>query len=275
MTSQQLAHGDAPKTSTASGCRFVRVDDRGHTRILVIDNSPVNALHPDVADEIRHCVNEADADSAVRSLILTGEGRCFVAGGDIRYFVGLTGKGAEDMALIVQKMQRGLQAARMPVIAAVNGHALGGGCELMMACDIAIADERALIGVTEVRLGLIPGAGGTRMLTSFLPLGTAKRLLFTGDRLSARDAQSLGLVDQVVASGTALQAALDLAERINSAGPLAVEAAKRAIGFGIQKSLDEGHQNEAAIFGGLFETDDHREGIAAFLERRPARFRRS
>lgn len=275
MTGQQLAHGVVPKTSAASGCRFVRAEDRGHTRILLIDNPPVNALHPDVADEIRHCVNEADRDGDVRSLVLTGEGRCFVAGGDIRYFVGLTGKGAEDMALIVQKMQRGLQAARMPVIAAVNGHALGGGCELMMACDIAIADERASIGVTEVRLGLIPGAGGTRMLTSFLPLGTAKRLLFTGDRLSARDAQSLGLVDQVVAPGTALQAALDLAERINSAGPLAVEAAKRAISFGMQKSLDEAHQNEAAIFGGLFETDDHREGIAAFLERRPAKFRRS
>jgi enoyl-CoA hydratase len=254
------------------GLQFIRVADHEHTKIITINNPPVNALHPDVADEIRFCINEIDDNKNVRSVVVTGEGKCFVAGGDIRYFVGLTAKGAEDMALIVQKMQRGLQTCRVPVIAAVNGHALGGGCELMMSCDIAIADERAQIGITEVRLGLIPGAGGTRMLTSYLPLGTAKRLLFTGDRLTAEEARALGLVDKVVPPGAALTEALSLASRINSVGPLAVEAAKRSVNFGLQKSYDEGHQHEAAIFSRLFETDDHREGIAAFLERRPARF---
>ena len=252
---------------------FIRVTDHERTKVITINNPPVNALHPDVADEIRVSINEIDNDREVRSVVLTGEGKCFVAGGDIRYFVGLTAKGAEDMALIVQKMQRSLQTSRIPVIAAVNGHALGGGCELMMACDIAIADERAQIGITEVRLGLIPGAGGTRMLTSYLPLGTAKRLLFTGDRLTAEEARELGLVDRVAPAGTALSEAFSLASRINSAGPLAVEAAKRSVSFGLQKSHDDGHQYEAATFGRLFETDDHREGIAAFLERRPAKFR--
>jgi enoyl-CoA hydratase len=252
---------------------FICITEHDQTKVITIDNPPVNALHPDVADEIRICVNEIERDAGVRSIILTGKGKCFVGGGDIRYFVGLTAKGAEDMALIVQKMQRGLQTCRVPVIAAVNGHALGGGCELMMACDIAIADERAQIGVTEVRLGLIPGAGGTRMLTSYLPLGTAKRLLFTGDRLNAEEARALGLVDQVAPAGAALSEALSLASRINSVGPAAVEAAKRSINFGLQKSYDDGHQREAALFGRLFETEDHREGIAAFLERRSARFR--
>lgn len=251
---------------------FIRVSDHAETRVITIDNPPVNALHPDVAEEIRLCVNDVDSDRSVRSVILTGEGKCFVAGGDIRYFLSLNARGAEDMALVVQKMQRALQTCRVPVIAAVNGHALGGGCELMMACDIALAEEQAQIGVTEVRLGLIPGAGGTRMLTSYLPVGTAKRLLFTGDRLTAAQAQELGLIEKVVPRGSILQEALALAGRINSAGPLAVEAAKRSANFGLQMSYDEGHQREAAIFGALFDSNDWREGIAAFFERRPAKF---
>jgi enoyl-CoA hydratase/carnithine racemase len=178
------------------------------------------------------------------------------------------------MALRVQRMQYVLFDLRVPVIAALNGHALGGGLELLLACDFTIAEQQATIGVTEVQLGLIPGAGGTQMLFSSLPVGTAKRLLFTGDRLAADEAHRLGLVDQVCPSGTVLEAALEVAGRINSAGPLAVEAAKRSANHLLRHSLDEGHRREVEIFAALFETDDHREGIAAFLERRTPTYTR-
>lgn len=253
--------------------KFVHVSREGHTAVVRIDNPPVNALHPDVSDEILTAARAAERDREVRSLILTGTGRCFVAGGDIKYFTTLDRKSAEAMALQVQAMQEALFNLRVPVIVALNGHALGGGCELMMACDIAIAEEQATIGLTEVRLGLIPGAGGTRMITQLVPPGTAKRLLFTGDRIPATEAKAIGLVDQVVPTGESLSAALDLAARINSAGPVAVAAAKRSANFGLWHSLDDGHRREAAIFSALFDTEDHKEGISAFLERRTPKFR--
>jgi enoyl-CoA hydratase len=247
--------------------RFIELEHRGHTAVVTINNPPVNALHPDVSDEILDAADQLEQDPNVRTMVLTGRGRCFVAGGDIKYFTTLTADTAREMALRVQTMQEKLQHLRVPVIVAVNGHALGGGCELMMAGDIAIAEQQATIGVTEVRLGLIPGAGGTRMITQRVPLGIAKRLLFTGERISADEALAVGLVDQVVGTGEALGAALDLASRINSAGPLAVAAAKRSANFGLWHSLDEGHKREADIFSALFDTEDHRIGIEAFLAR--------
>jgi enoyl-CoA hydratase len=252
--------------------RYIDARREGHTAIVRIDNPPVNALHPDVADEILDAARAAEKDREVRSLVLTGTGRCFVAGGDIKFFTTIDSAGAEAMALRVQRMQEALFSLRVPVVAAINGHALGGGCELMMACDIAIAEEQATIGLTEVRLGLIPGAGGTRMLARLVPLGTAKRLLFTGDRIQAQEAKVIGLVDQVVPPGQALVAALELTARINRAGPVAVAAAKRSANFGLSHSMDDGHRREAAIFSALFESQDHKEGIAAFLERRTPNF---
>jgi len=253
---------------------FVKFERVGATGVVTIDNPPVNALHPDVAAEIERAAEEIEADLSLRSMVLTGTGRCFVAGGDIRYFTEIDSAGAAAMALRVQRMQKRLFDLRVPVIAAVNGHALGGGLELLLACDIAVAEEQAKIGVTEVRLGLIPGAGGTQMLFSSLPSGTAKRLLFTGDRLEAAEAHELGLVDQVCPAGESLKAALAIAERINSAGPLAVEAAKRSANHQLRHSLDAGHQREVEIFSALFETADHREGITAFLEGREPSYER-
>lgn len=252
--------------------RFIRTHRDGHTFVTTIDNPPVNALHPDVSDEILSAARAAEADPSVRSFVLTGAGRCFVAGGDIKFFTSLNREGAAKMALQVQQMQEALHFLRVPVIVALNGHALGGGLELMMACDIAIAEEQALLGLTEVKLGLIPGAGGTRMLCRMIPRGTAKRLLFTGQKLSAREAERLGLVDQVVPQGESLNAALALAAEINTAGPVAVAAAKKSAIFGLDHSLDEPHRREVDLFSALFDTDDHREGIHAFLERRPPNF---
>jgi enoyl-CoA hydratase len=243
--------------------------------IVTIDNKPVNALHPNVSDEILAAVDAAARDESVRSVVLTGTGKHFVAGGDITYFQTLTPRTAELYALRIQQMQTALQTMGAPVIAAVNGTALGGGCELMMACDIRIAEEQALIGQPEVGLGIIPGAGGTQMLPRLIPLGIAKRLLFTGERIGAREALRIGLVDDVVETGGALAAAVRLAEKINANAPRAVTAAKRAVTLGVQMSLADGLRLEASLFGALFETTDVKEGVAAFLEKRKADFRGS
>jgi len=254
--------------------QHVRLERVGATGVVTIDSPPVNALHPDVAVDIERAAREIEKDTTYRSMIVTGAGRCFVAGGDIRYFTEIDRKGAADMALRVQRMQNVLFHLRVPVIAAVNGHALGGGLELLLSCDFAVAEEQAKIGVTEVQLGLIPGAGGTQMLFSALPSGTAKRLLFTGDRIDATEAARLGLVDQVCPQDTSLEVSLDIASRINLAGPLAVEAAKRSANHCLRHSLDPGHRREVDIFSALFETEDHREGITAFLERRSPNYGR-
>jgi enoyl-CoA hydratase len=252
--------------------RFIRVSRQAATVVIAIDNKPVNALHPDVSDEILAAVEDAARDEAIRVLILTGTGKHFVAGGDIAFFQTLTARTAEQYALRIQKMQNTLQTIPIPVIAAVNGTALGGGCELMMACDIRIAEEQALIGQPEVGLGVIPGAGGTQMLPRLVPPGVAKRMLFTGERIGARQAQSIGLVDEVVDTGGALDSALRLAEAIGANAPRAVAAAKRAATLGLQMSLADGLKYEAALFGTLFETEDVKEGVQAFLDKRKPDF---
>lgn len=254
------------------GFSYIDVTARDLTTLVVVRNPPVNALHPDVADEILVAVREIAAKGSARTVVLTGVGKYFVAGGDIRYFTSLDAATAEAYALRIQAMQDALQLLTMPVIAAVNGVALGGGCELMMACDIRIADEKALFGLPEVSLGVIPGAGGTQRLPRLVPAGAAKRLLFTGDRISAREALAIGLVDEVVESGGALDAALRLAARINANAPLAVAAAKRAVNLGLQTSLSEGQKVEARLFGDLFNSEDVREGVAAFLDKRAPNF---
>lgn len=252
--------------------RFIRVSQQVATVVITIDNKPVNALHPDVSDEILAAVETIAQDESVRALILTGTGKHFVAGGDIAFFQTLTSRTAELYALRIQQMQNTLQTISIPVIAAVNGTALGGGCELMMACDIRIAEEQALIGQPEVSLGIIPGAGGTQMLPRLVPPGVAKRLLFTGERIRAREAQSIGLVDEVVSTRDALNSALRLAEAIGANAPRAVAAAKRAATMGLQMSLADGLKLEAALFGALFETEDVKEGVQAFLDKRKPNF---
>jgi enoyl-CoA hydratase len=205
-------------------------------------------------------------------VVITGSGAYFVAGGDIAYFAELDARSAELYALRIQAMQAVIQDYPLPVIAAVNGYALGGGCELAMACDIRVADETASFGQPEVKLGLIPGAGGTQNLPRLVPLGQAKRMLFTGQRISAARALQIGLVDEVVPPGTALQTALGIVREIAQCAPLAVTQAKRAVNLGMRMSVGDGHRLEAGLFADLFKTVDVKEGIRAFAEKRPPRF---
>lgn len=250
----------------------VRLERRGAVAIITIDNKPVNALHPAVADAIAERLAVVGKDRDLRALILTGAGRHFVAGGDIEFFKTLDRSSAERYVLGVQRMQDDLATLPQPVIAALNGTTLGGGCELAMACDIRIAEEHVVLGQPEVSLGLIPGAGGTQSLPRLVPLGRAKRMLFTGERIGAAEALAIGLVDEVVPTGTSLERALALAEQIAANAPLAVTAAKRAVALGMQMSLLDANRVEAALFASLAETRDLAEGVAAFFEKRRPEF---
>jgi enoyl-CoA hydratase len=249
-------------------------EHHGPVAVITIDNPPVNALHPDVASEIQRHVNAVGDDPDVRALVITGTGRHFVAGGDIEHFKTLDTYRAERYALAVQTMQDSLGLLPQPVIAAINGTCLGGGCELAMACDIRVADERATFGQPEVTLGTIPGAGGTQNLPRLVPIGRAKLLLFTGERIGAQEALNIGLVDQVAPADTSLQHALELGERIARNGPLAVAAAKRAVNLGLQMSVVDAHRLEATLFAQLAGTADFAEGVKAFFEKREPTFTR-
>ncbi len=252
----------------------VRTDRLGAVAVITIENPPVNALHPDVAAALEERLGELADDISIRCVILTGGGRHFMAGGDIAHFPSLDRDRAERYVLGVQRMQDAIGTLPQPVIAAVAGAAVGGGCELAMACDIRVADEGATFGQPEVTLGIIPGAGGTQNLPRLVPVGAAKRMLFTGERIGAADALALGLVDEVVPVGTALERAQALADRIARNAPLAVTAAKRAVNLGLQMSALDGHRLEATLFASLVETSDFREGVSAFFEKRPPQFNR-
>jgi enoyl-CoA hydratase len=250
----------------------VRLERREQLAIITIDNPPVNALHPDVADAIAGQAALVGDDRELRALIITGTGKHFVAGGDIDLFEKLDRSRAERYVLGVQRMQDDLATLPQPVIAALNGTTLGGGCELAMACDVRVADERAVLGQPEVTLGLIPGAGGTQALPRLVPIGRAKRMLFTGERISAEEALSIGLVDEVTPPGEALARAIELGRTIARNAPLAVTAVKRAVTLGMQMSHLDGNRLEAALFASLAESSDLREGVRAFYARREPKF---
>lgn len=240
--------------------------------VITVDNPPINLLHPRVAGRIAEAADDLGARSAIRCLVLTGTGRHFVGGADLRYVRTLDPDGAEAYVRAVQDMQLGLARLRQPVIAAVNGPALGGGCELAMACDIRVSSVDAVWGQPEVGLGLIPGAGGTQNLPRLVGTGQAKLLVLTGRRISADDARSIGLVDVVVPPSQVLGTALDLARAIAANAPLAVQAAKQAITTGVELPMEDAYRLEARLFGPLVATEDFREGTDAFFDKRPPNF---
>ncbi|HVY84888.1 MAG TPA: enoyl-CoA hydratase-related protein [Caulobacterales bacterium] len=252
---------------------LVSTRTEGDVCVVTIDNPPVNAFHPDVAEALIAAFDALErCNPRPRAVVLTGAGRYFMAGGDIRFFQTLDETSAERYARRIQICQEIILHFHAPVIAAIHGAALGGGCELMMACDIRVAAEDAVFGQPEVTLGVIPGAGGTQNLPRLVPIGTAKKLLFTGERISATEALRIGLVDVVARSGDALNEAMALAQRIAKNAPLAVAAAKRAVNVGLELNLSEALRLEARLLGELFRSEDVKEGVAAFVAKRPAEF---
>ncbi|MGA7616539.1 MAG: enoyl-CoA hydratase-related protein [Thermoanaerobaculia bacterium] len=253
----------------------VKVEIRDRILHLTINRPQVlNALNTQTVEEIGRVFDEALLDDGVGSVIVTGSGeKAFVAGADINELArndALSGKRTSERGQhILSKIERFPKI----VIAAINGFALGGGCELALACHIRLASENAQMGLPEVTLGIIPGYGGTQRMVRLLGKGKAFELICTGDRVKADEAERIGLVNRVVPAGDLLTTAEEMAKKIMSRGPVAVRAAMEAINHGSDMTLGDGQSLEATLFGVLCATEDTKEGLTAFIEKRPANFK--
>jgi len=249
----------------------VELEKENQIAIITINNPPANTLSPEIFGELRRILTELDKDDT-KAIILTGAGdRFFIGGADIRQFRGLDAKGAEKLARMGQEFTLFLESLTKPIIVAVNGYCLGGGMEIAMACDFIIASERAQFGQTEIKLGIIPGWGGTQRLQRWMNPQRARELILTGDIVPA--SQMEGFVLKVVPHDQLLEEAKALARRIASRGLIAVKLAKQALKRALYLPLEEGLKLEARYFGQAFETEDAKEGIAAFFEKREPKVR--
>lgn len=240
---------------------------------LTLDDPPMNLLRPEMLVQLGAKIEDALADEQVRVIVLTGEGgRAFSAGFDIKVFTEIEGSSAaENLAKTGQAITLGIECASKPVIAAINGLCLGGGNELAMACHFRIAASSARLGQPEIRLGLIPGFGGTQRLPRLIKRNKALRLILTGEMISADEALRLGLIDEVVADGDLTQAVDRLARQVVASSPSAVAAALAAWRHSEEK-IQLGLAAEAKLFGSALSSPDGREGVNAFLEKRRPRF---
>jgi len=237
----------------------------------------LNALNRATITELSRAVTELEGelagDKPVRALILTGAGeKAFVAGADIAEMANLTSPEALEFSRAGHRLMDKLEALPIPTLAAVNGFALGGGCELALACDLIIASEKARFGQPEVSLGVIPGFGGTGRLTRAVGIQRARELIYTGDVVDAQSALALGLVVAVVPAEQLLERCREIAKRIAHKGPLAIAQAKRILRAGADLPLDAANALESQAFAALFGSSDQKEGMRAFLEKRPPHF---
>lgn len=253
---------------------MVRLEKTENIGIVRIDRpEAMNALNEEVLAELSSALEEAAADPEIKAIIITGEGKAFVAGADIARMQGLNEQTGRDFGRMGQQVFRRIETMDKAVIAAVNGFALGGGCELAMACDIRIAAERAKFGQPEVSLGITPGYSGTQRLPRLVGKGRAMELILTGNIITAETAASIGLVNQVVPQENLLEAALAMARKIAGNAPLAVSYSKKAIREGMETAdMDEAILVEAELFAKCFASSDQKEGMAAFLEKRKPEF---
>lgn len=245
---------------------------------VVTINRPkaLNALNRETLEELRDCFIALGKNRELVGVVVTGAGdKAFVAGADIAAMQGLDALAAREFALLGQHVMRTIETFTRPVIAAVNGFALGGGCELAMACDIRIAGEQARFGQPEVNLGVIPGFGGSQRLPRLVGTGAALELLLTGEVIDAREACRIGLVNRVVAPESLLPECLSITAKIARKGPIAVRLCKEAVRAGIELDIESGCRQEADLFGICFASDDQKEGMRAFLEKRQAIFARN
>jgi enoyl-CoA hydratase len=257
----------------------LEIEDRGAARIVRVSRpKALNALNPQVIAELTRMLEALakqieGGDWSIRGLVLTGAGdKAFVAGADIAAMVDMGRDEAMSFASSGHAVGEMLANLPIPAIAAVNGFALGGGCELAMACDFIVASEKAKFGQPEVKLGVIPGFGGTQRLLRRVGLARALELCVTGEMIRADEALRIGLANRIVAPDALLDTCLGLVETIAKMGPLAVAEAKRVLHRGAELPLEAGNQLEVEAFAGLFDTADQSEGMHAFLDKRAAEF---
>jgi enoyl-CoA hydratase len=253
----------------------IKFEKDGAVATIIIDRPKVlNALNDETVTELHHCVDEISKDREIRCVILTGGGeKSFVAGADIGELAKcdvVSGKATCDKG---QDLFFKIENLPQPVIAAINGFALGGGCEISMACDIRLASEKAKMGQPEVSLGIIPGYGGTQRLAKIVGPGKARQLIYTGDHIGAEEAYRIGLVDEVYPAEELMPKAKEMAKKIASKGPLAIKAAKESINTGLYVNLRAGCELEGTLFAGICASADKEEGTKAFLEKRKPEFK--
>ena len=255
---------------------FVSTEQDGAVAVVTIDHPPVNALSAPLLDELESELERLDADESVRAIVLKGAGeRAFVAGADISEFPSLRAAASEDSggsARGIQKLGARMDASRTPFVAAIHGFCLGGGLELAMCCDIRVASEDAQLGQPEIKLGLIPGGGGTQRLPRFVGLGRALLLNLTGDFIDARTAYEWRLVEKVVAREELVDTALGIARTIASRSPVSIAVLRELARTTRDLPLEEGLRREADGFRRCLESEDGAEGVAAFLEKREPQF---
>ncbi len=250
---------------------FEKIENIGIVKI----NYPqaLNALNSQVLSELDSIFDEIAADKEIKAVILTGEGKAFVAGADISQMSTLNAAEGKAFGEYGASVFRKIELLEKPVIAAVNGFALGGGCELSMCCDIRIASAKAKFGQPEVGLGITPGFSGTQRLPRLVGTGKAKELIYTADIINAQEALRIGLVNQVVEPEQLMDTAIAMAKKIASKASIAVKYAKEAINKGMQTDIDSAIAIEANLFGLCFATADQKEGMGAFLQKRTPEFK--
>jgi enoyl-CoA hydratase len=245
----------------------------GTVALVELDNPPLNLVTEAMTRRLGDALDRVAADAGVRAVVVTGAGeRAFCAGSDVKEFQALAGRVAEGKLLLEKLVYRKLADLPAPTIAAIEGDALGGGLELALCCDLRVASARARLGMPEVRLGVIPGSGGTQRLPRVVGPARAKEMILVADLLGAAAAERIGLVNSVVPAGEALGAATAIAERIATRGPLAVREAKRLIDLAGDVDLDAGLAAELDASERVFASTDMLEGARAFFEKRPPNF---
>lgn len=244
----------------------------GPVAVVRLHNPPLNLVTLELTSRLDEVLGELDEDEDLRVVVMAGNERAFCAGSDIEEFESLRGRVGEGKLLREGAVYRRLERLPVPTIAAIEGDALGGGLELALCCDLRVASESSRLGLPEVRLGAIPGSGGTQRLTRLVGPGRAKEIILTGELIDARHAERIGVVERVVPPGTAEEAALSLAAVIAERGPLAVREAKRLIDRAADIPLDAGLASELDASERVFASDDLAEGSRAFLEKRSPRF---
>jgi enoyl-CoA hydratase len=252
----------------------VAVERDGAVVLLTVDRpDAMNALDVATLSTLRDLLLDLRADDAARAIVLTGAGdRAFIAGADIKYMASLDAGQAKQWGDLGHHVGQLLETSPKPTIAAINGFALGGGCELALACDLRYAASTAKLGQPEINLGIIPGWGGTQRLARVCGLGAAKDLILTGRTVAAAEALRLGLVNAVFEPSELIERTLETARLLASKSPIALRAAKVAINHALQGDHVENLEREADAFGELFSSDDAREGLAAFVDKREPRF---
>ena len=263
-------------TSTLPTYKNILLERREAVTLLFVNRPGVlNAINRETLAEIGEATRGFIADPTQGALIVTGSGeKAFISGADINELAPLGPAAAEDISRFGQLVVDQLERSPKPVIAAVNGYAFGGGCELALACHMRLASENAVMGLPEVKLGIIPGYGGTQRLPRLVGPGRALELILSARNVKADEAERIGLVNRVVPLAELLNEAVKLAQAILKNGPLAVEAALECVVRGMQLPLDQGLRFESGRFGILASSEDMHEGLQAFLDKRPANFKR-